>query len=107
METVEKKVILLQEKFDNHINDFKKHQRRFDDHVKNDRENWAKVTESINENSRCINQLAESTRGLVETWQVADGTVKAFGAFGRIMKWLSSLAVLGVAVKWFIDTFGS
>lgn len=52
------------------------------------------------QNAEAIGQLAAATAGVIEVYNASQGAIKVGAAFGRFVKWLSGLAVLGVAVKW-------
>lgn len=98
-----KDIILLQQKFDDHLVEYKKHceddEKRRDD----DEKRWNHLIVAQERNTQSIKELTESTRDLVSVWKAADGTVKTMSALGRFVKWLSGFAVIGVFIKWIIE----
>lgn len=99
MDNTEKDLLLLQAKLDTHIEEFNKH--REEEELR-----WDHLITITEQNTICVRELTESTRGVVEAWQAADGTVKTFSAFGRFMRWLSSLGILGAGILWLWNHFG-
>ena len=55
------------------------------------------------ENTVAINNLVDSTKGLVETWQAANGVVKVGAALGSFGKWIAGIAVLGTFFTFVLD----
>lgn len=99
------KVLLLQSKLDNHI-------ENFDAHCANEEKRWDHLISAQEHNSECIKELTRSTQaltnsteGVVSAWNAANGTVKTMSALSKFIKWLSSFAVIGVFVTWFIDKY--
>ena len=98
-------ILLLQQKLENHIDDF-------NEHCKEEDERWDRFiltqesnTESIRQLVTSNQQLSDSTRDVVAVWQAANGTIKTFSAIGKFVKWLSGFTVLGVAIKWVFEHF--
>ena len=56
---------------------------------------------SQNEQKEAINNLTVSTKGMVEAWEAANGAIKVANNIGKLMKWLSSFAVIGGLYIWF------
>jgi len=98
-------ILLLQQKLDNHIEEFHEHCKsedvRWDRFIATQESN----TESIKQLVTSNKELSESTRDIVAVWQAADGTIKTMSAVGKFVKWLSGFTILGVAIKWFIEHF--
>ena len=96
-------LVLLQQKLDNHIDEFHEHCKsedaRWDRFISTQESNTASIKELVTSNK----ELSESTRDIVAVWQAADGTIKTFSAIGKFVKWLSGFAVVGVAIKWVAD----
>jgi hypothetical protein len=92
----DKQIMLLQQKLDNHIDVYEKHcddeEKRWELLIVSQERN----TQSIRDLTTSTKELTESTRGIVETWQTANGV-------GKFFKWLSGFAILGALVKWFTD----
>ena len=59
------------------------------------------------ENNKSIKALTESTEGLVEAWQAANGAVKVGAALGKFVKWASGLAVVGGFFTYIIQYYGN
>lgn len=89
-------VLLMQEKLESHIGDFVKHCKAED-------ERWSRWVKAQEHNTESIKELTESTRDLLSVWQAANGTVKTMAAFGRFIKWLGGLTVIGALLKWIFD----
>jgi len=93
-------LILLQNKLDNHIEEFHNHceseDKRWNIFMVNQENNTASIRELVASNK----ELSDSTRDVVKVWKAADGTIKTFSAVGKFVKWLSGFTVLGVAIKW-------
>tara|TARA_R110000737_G_scaffold273877_1_gene280714 strand:- start:1021 stop:1359 length:339 start_codon:yes stop_codon:yes gene_type:complete len=98
-------ILLLQQKLDNHIDDFHEHcaaeDKRWDRFISTQESNTTSIRELVTSNK----ELSDSTRDIVAVWKAADGTIKAASAIGKFVKWLSGFAVLGVAFKWVFDHF--
>lgn len=96
-------LVLLQQKLDNHIEEFHEHCKsedaRWDRFITTQESNTEQIKELVTSNK----ELSESTRDVVAVWQAADGTIKTFSAIGKFVKWLSGFAVVGVAIKWIAD----
>lgn len=98
-------ILLLQQKLDNHIDDFHEHcaaeDKRWDRFISTQESNTTSIRELVTSNK----ELSDSTRDVVAVWKAADGTMKTLSAVGKFFKWLSGFAVLGVAVKWIMEHF--
>ena len=96
-------LVLLQQKLDNHIDEFHEHCKsedaRWDRFISTQESNTASIKELVTSNK----ELSESTRDIVSVWQAADGTMKTMSAVGKFFKWLSSFAIIGVVLKWIVD----
>lgn len=96
-------ILLLQNKLDNHI-------ENFDQHCADEDKRWSHLmatqehnTESIKELISSNKDLADSTRDIISIYQAADGAIKTATVIGKFMKWLSGFAIVGAIVKWIID----
>ncbi|MDC0600099.1 hypothetical protein OAO65_02195 [Flavobacteriales bacterium] len=96
-------VILLQRQLETHIEEFQ-------EHVKEEHERWdhlITVQEQNNtvqeQNNVAIAELTSSTKDLVEAWNTATGVVKAGATVGRFGKWVTSVAIFGVAISWLAE----
>lgn len=98
-------ILLLQQKLDNHIDEFHEHckseDQRWDRFISTQESNTASIKELVTSNK----ELSDSTRDVVAVWQAADGTMKTMSAVGKFVKWLSGFAVVGVAIKWVFEHF--
>lgn len=91
------KIILLQEKLANHIEDFNEHKNEED-------ARWLRMLDATESNSSCVHQLTLavteltlSTQGIVEAWQ-------AGSVLGKLVKWLSGFGVaIALIAAWFKD----
>jgi hypothetical protein len=96
-------VLLLQQKLDDHIEDYKKHcedeERKWDHLIAAQEHN----TQCIKELTQSTKELTDSTRDIVSAWNAANGTVKTMSALGKFIKWLSGLAMVGVAINWVLE----
>jgi len=101
----DKQIVLLQQKLDNHIDEYKQHceaeDKRWDHLISAQELN----TESIKNLTNSTKELTESTRDIVLAWQAANGTVKTMSMLGQFVKWLSGFAVIGVFLKWVIEHY--
>ena len=96
-------VTLLQERLETHIAEFQLHIEEEDarwDHLIAVQES---NTSAITNLTAVIAQQSESTHDMVEAWNAAHGAIKVGSALGRFVKWLSGLAVIGVAVTWLLE----
>ena len=91
-------ILLLQQKLENHIDDYKKH-------CEDEEKRWDHLIVAQERNTQSIKELTEATRDIVNIWQAADGTMKTMSAVGNFVKWLSGFAVVGVAIKWVFEHF--
>lgn len=98
-------VLLLQQKLDDHIEEFH-------EHCGQEENRWNKVITAQEQNTKCIQELTqstkeltESTRDIVSAWNAANGTVKTMSALGRFVKWLSGFAFVGAFLTWLFKQF--
>lgn len=100
-------VLLLQQKLDDHIDDFHRHcedeEKRWDHLIVAQERN----TKSIEELTTSTKALTESTRDIVAAWNAANGTVKTMSALSKFIKWLSGFAFVGIFFTWLVDKFPS
>ena len=89
-------IILLQQKLDEHIEEYKSH-------IEDDKKRWDNFFIAQERNTQSITNLTESTRDLISAWEAATGTVKTMSAIGGFVKWLGGFAILGTLIKWIID----
>jgi hypothetical protein len=80
-------IMLLQEKLDTHIGDYEQHKQEESDR-------WDHLLVATERNTAAITALSESTKGMVDAWAAANGTMKTLGSVGRFAKWVSSMAIL-------------
>lgn len=91
MPSTEEKVLMLQQRFDNHLIEV-------DARKKEERERWDRLIKINEANANSINDLTHATKGVVDAWQTSTN-------LGRFMKWLSGFAVIGAAYAWWLKTF--
>jgi transketolase len=98
-------VLLLQQKLDDHIEEFQTH-------CEDEEKRWSHLIEAQERNTKCIEdlttstrELTESTRDIVSAWNAANGTVKTMSALGKFIKWLSGFAFLGGFLTWLFKQF--
>lgn len=99
-DSTDEQLILLQEKVDNHIEEYHTHREE-------ENERWIHLLESQEKNALAINNLADSSRDLLEAWQAATGTVKVLSAIGKFIKWLSGFAIIGAFITWCVQHFST
>lgn len=87
---------LLQQKLDAHIDEYRMH-------VEEENNRWDQLITITEKNSDSIHELAISTRDIVDAWKAADGAIKVGVTVGKFVKWLTSLAVIGVAITWLFN----
>lgn len=49
---------------------------------------------AIDENAKVTNELAKSTAGLLDAWQVSQSALRALVAVGNAIKWIASVGVI-------------
>ena len=84
--STEDRIIALQKRLDHHSDEF-------DRHVKDEEIRWNKLLSVTESNATAIEDLAASTKGVVDAWQTSTNV-------GRFVKWLSGFAVIGAAYTW-------
>ena len=94
--SIEETVILLQERFNVHIEE---HRLQAEEETMR----FGQLIEAQETNTKCIKDLTDSTKDMIETWNAADGTVKTLSALGKFVRWLGGFAVLGVIGTWLMD----
>ena len=92
---MEERIKLLETKLDRHIEEG---EHRWEVFVKSQEAN----NEALNE---VLTNLVDSTKGLVEVWEAGSGVIQVGSMVGRFAKWLTTLAVIGVAFSWVFDKF--
>lgn len=98
-------MLLLQQKLDSHIDEYKQHRDEYKQHCEDEEKRWDHLIIAQERNTESIKELTEATRDIVKVWQAADGTMKTMSVLGKFVKWLSGFAVVGVAIKWVIEYF--
>jgi len=103
----DEQVLLLQQKLDDHIEDF-------NEHCEQEEKRWEHLIVAQERNTKCIEdltrstkELTESTRDIVSAWNAANGTVKTMSALGKFIKWLSGFAFIGGFLMWLFKQFPS
>lgn len=93
--------------------EFRLWQQKVDDHMaeyQRDKEEGAatmnRVLKLTEENATHVKDLIESTKGVVGVYKDLSGAIKVAAAFGNFLKWVSGLAVIGVAINWAVGFFG-
>lgn len=89
---------LLQQKLDNHIDEYHMH-------VQEENNRWDHLITITEKNSTSIHELALSTRDIVDAWKAADGAIRVGVTVGKFVKWLTSLAIVGAAFTWLFSKF--
>lgn len=102
----ESQFLLLQQKLDNHIDDFNKH-------CESEEKRWDHLIAAQEHNSECIKELTKSTQalttsteGVVNAWDAANGTMKTISVIGRISKAVTGIVVFILAVYGVLCSFG-
>ena len=93
MSDTEERLILLQERLEGHITEFK-------DHELEERNRWDQLIDITEANAKAVGDLTEATKGVVEVWQTSTN-------LGRFVKWLSGFAVVVTIATWWVKTFFS
>ena len=90
----------IEKKLDDHIVEFH-------DYKKQDQTKWDEFIESQHRTNVCqekntesIKELVKSTSDVVEAWRVGQSVVKAGSVFGKFVKWITGIAVVGVSVSY-------
>ena len=96
----DEQLVLMQKRFEAHI-------VHYDAHCAEEDRRWAHLLAVTEKNQENLATLCASTGDLVSTWQAANGALRVGISFGKFVKWCTQLAVVGVAVSWLLDTFGS
>ena len=87
---------VMSERLDTHI-----HQYHLD--KEGESAKWEALLDAQQNNTASINSLVESTKGLVDAWQAANGVVKLGAAIGSFAKWVGGIAVLGTLFTFMAD----
>lgn len=110
--TTREQVLLLQQRVENHIEEFHEHRKEYQAYREEEAERWdhlltsqAENAKAQAENTKAIHELAESSRDLLNAWEAATGTVKVLSAFGKFIKWLSGFAFIGAFFAWLVQHF--
>ena len=86
----------IQERLSAHLNQYREDKTE-------DAEKWEEFMKTQAQNTEAINSLAESTKGLVDAWQAANGVVKVGAALGSFAKWAAGIAVFGTFFTFIFD----
>lgn len=100
-------LVLLQQQVKNHIQEFHEHRKEYQAYREEESERWDHLLKSQEANAIAINRLAESSSDLLSAWEAATGTVKVLSAIGKFIKWLSGFAIIGGAITWIVQHFGT
>ena len=91
---------LIEKKLDNHITEFH-------DYKKQDQQKWDEFIESQRRTNMCqeqntesIKELIRTTSDVVELYRTGQAVVKAGSWFGRFIKWLTGIAVVGASISY-------
>ena len=107
MPPLEKRLMLLEQKFDQHIEAFDRHRTEEEarwEHLIEITEQNAKISQT---NAESIENLATSTHDMVEAWNNTNGAIKVGAAIGQFLKWVSGFAVVGYFIAWAVEHFGT
>lgn len=83
--------------------EFKTHQREYREHIEEETVLMGEMMTCQQENTAAITNLTENTTELIDIMNTAQGVVKAGAVLGRFGKWIGSIAILGIGLKWLID----
>ena len=86
---LEKEMATLTTRFEEHLIECSRRDKAVDARLD-------KLIEAQELNATNIAKLTEATNGVVEAWVVANG-------LSKFLKWLSSLAIIGVGIVWLKD----
>jgi len=75
--------------------------KEFKQHVADERAHQEVIIKSIQENDRCLKELTNDTKGLVEAWESLDGAIKVFNVIGKAILWTSGVISSVTAILWF------
>lgn len=100
------RLLLLQQKVDNHIDEFHEHRNEYKAYREEEAERWDHLLMSQAENARAISDMAEASRDMLTAWEAATGAVKVLSAFGKFIKWLGTFTFIGAFFTWLITHFG-
>ena len=84
-------VIVVQRQLQQHIDDCEVRHGQHDERL-------SQLLTSQEKTNDCIRDLSDSTKGLVDAWQTANG-------MGRFIKWVSSLGIAGAGLLWLVEHF--
>lgn len=95
--------ILRQETIEQRLED---HISESESHRAQNQEMFDKLLDAQNKNTEAIGELTKATAGVIEVYTASQGAIKVGSAVGRFVKWLSSIAIIGVGFKWVWDHLG-
>ncbi len=101
------KLLLLEKKLDDHMQEFDRHREEEDARWEHLLELTEKNTQISTANAKSIENLASSTHDMVEAWNNTNGALKVGAAVGNFLKWLSGFAVIGWMFTWALEHFGT
>lgn len=70
------------------------HIKAFELHDKIEKQDRERSIKQIDTNTQQIDRLTENTSELIEAWKALDGAIKFGGALGKLITWLSGIAVV-------------
>jgi hypothetical protein len=88
------RIVNLKDELDEIKGIFHIHIEHFKQHELTEKENYQELLRKVNES-------CENTKGLVDIWNAATGTIKVITVIGSIIKWLSGIAI-AVGSIWFL-----
>ena len=94
------KLILLQERLDNHISDYEKRCEQDDGRWNKLLDSQIELNEAIRKQAESTDKLCTETEDLLKTWNAVRGTTVALAAVGKFIKWVSTIAIVAGIADW-------
>lgn len=61
------------------------------------------LVEMQEENRKGIRHIKDSSADLLSAWQAANGAIRVGVTLSKFIKWLGSVAVVGVIINWAVE----
>lgn len=95
---IDEVVVMLQKQLENHIIECDK--SRVEDRLM-----MKELLTGQAANTVALTKLTEQTKVMISVWQAGEGVVTVATLFGKFIKYLSGIAIVGVGMSWLIEKF--
>jgi len=95
------------ENFSNLCREFASHVKECEKCEQREADRFRKLDAKIDMNTETLETLIKKNDKLFQAWDDAQAVIRVGSRLGRFAKWVGSLAIIGGAITWLIQTLGA